>query len=1068
MSKMWDVIVSTCQDTDSAVSIRNELQVRQRKGLIPKDVAFLVVEDPKPNIGSGSATLNAMLRVAEFLAAREGMTVVSEDTLCSFHILILHMGRTTFPFCPYGHGFMPHPSPSPSPSPERTETWTNFDELMLFLDRLCAGTPPGVWVASTDMLLTSSDGIISENLSHSFEEGITVVTVSCPPEHAILHGICQLTETGDFARIIHRGNMEQVKACCRPDGLSDILTGLVYFNHTVLETLLGLHTMPPLDACTYAGLDNGAEPLALSLFFDILLCLTVEISQQEYVAGRFKQIVAMETLPASVQTKERARSILWKTLKGIKMKALQLSGVQHSYFRPVASDVLERYTKGCGQPLVLNSLVPEGSSIGENTLLLNCNLKVPVAVGKNSFLTGLSESFSDFQSNGYGQGRRVVIPDDVTVQEISVVLGYGRTRTNHSIVAVYGIHDNLTKPMDSLGATFCNEPWEKFFQRTGITETDLWPPNNPRTLLQARLFVVSHTSLEVGVQESLWLFAGADAGNDILSRWRFSWRISLNEILLHTDCRAEFAKFREISFELQRREMVRVLKENKPESFLPFLRHALIEDHHLSILETLDRVALEVSDPLIVCRVYASIADMLGYMAGEVGIRAGPAANLNWRSAFSLLEAEKLSEATKALALERNNWIKSGPDRIIRASRHYERAGQILTRNAVATAKQYIDGSPLPLQGKSVTVYAPARVDLAGGWTDTPPQAYEWGGVVTTLSLTINGKYPNVAVAEKIPKLELELEVLDSEGVMVEHLTLTELSDLANYSQPHAPGALLKAAFICADIVDLSASQSLATQLDTKFGCGFKLRSMSSLPQGSGLGTSSILGGAILAALWRAAGQEHSQDSLIHAVLYLEQLLTTGGGWQDQCGGTYGGAKISQSSRGLPVHITTHQIQLPPDAMETLNQHLQLVYTGKTRLARNLLQDVLRNWHSREERVVRNMQDLVDTARRAATALQNGDVAELGVCLDLYQQQKLIMAPGSLPKVVALFVDKIRDHIHGCSFAGAGGGGFMTIICKQPQDKYKIQQIIHTNKVLEDFVFYEARVEEKGLHYVVE
>lgn len=329
-------------------------------------------------------------------------------------------------------------------------------------------------------------------------------------------------------------------------------------------------------------------------------------------------------------------------------------------------------------------------------------------------------------------------------------------------------------------------------------------------------------------------------------------------------------------------------------------------------------------------------------------------------------------------------------------------------------------------------------------------------------------QYPNVAVAEKIPKLELELEVLDSEGLMVEHLTLAELSDLANYSQPHAPGALLKAAFICADIVDLSASQSLATQLKTKFGCGFKLCSMSSLPQGSGLGTSSILGGAILAALWRAAGQEHSQDSLIHAVLYLEQLLTTGGGWQDQCGGTYGGAKISQSSRGLPVHITTHQIQLPPDAMETLNQHLQLVYTGKTRLARNLLQDVLRNWHSREERVVRNMQDLVDTARRAATALRNGDVAELGVCLDLYQQQKLIMAPGSLPKVVALFVDKIRDHIHGCSFAGAGGGGFMTIICKQPQDKYRIQQIIHTNKVLEDFVFYEAKVEEQGLHYIVE
>lgn len=74
---------------------------------------------------------------------------------------------------------------------------------------------------------------------------------------------------------------------------------------------------------------------------------------------------------------------------------------------------------------------------------------------------------------------------------------------------------------------------------------------------------------------------------------------------------------------------------------------------------------------------------------------------------------------------------------MIRASRHYERAGQILTRTAVATSKVFIHGVPSPLAGQAVTVYAPARVDLAGGWTDTPPQAYEWGGVVTTLSLTV-------------------------------------------------------------------------------------------------------------------------------------------------------------------------------------------------------------------------------------------------------------------------------------------------------------------------------------------
>ena len=84
-------------------------------------------------------------------------------------------------------------------------------------------------------------------------------------------------------------------------------------------------------------------------------------------------------------------------------------------------------------------------------------------------------------------------------------------------------------------------------------------------------------------------------------------------------------------------------------------------------------------------------------------------------------------------------------------------------------------------------------------------------------------------------RLRLELEVLGGDGVVVEQLQLTELSHLANYSQPHAPGALLKAAFICAEIVDFPSEESLATQLSRKFGCGFRLRSLSRLPKGSGM-----------------------------------------------------------------------------------------------------------------------------------------------------------------------------------------------------------------------------------------
>ena len=53
--------------------------------------------------------------------------------------------------------------------------------------------------------------------------------------------------------------------------------------------------------------------------------------------------------------------------------------------------------------------------------------------------------------------------------------------------------------------------------------------------------------------------------------------------------------------------------------------------------------------------------------------------------------------------------------------------------------------------------------------------------------------------------------------------------------------------------------------------------------QGSGLGTSSILAACLLAAVGAAATGDVTidRDALVHAVLRAEQMLTTGGGWQD-------------------------------------------------------------------------------------------------------------------------------------------------------------------------------------------
>lgn len=36
---------------------------------------------------------------------------------------------------------------------------------------------------------------------------------------------------------------------------------MVYINISIVEKILSFHVYAPLDACTYYGLDNGADPI---------------------------------------------------------------------------------------------------------------------------------------------------------------------------------------------------------------------------------------------------------------------------------------------------------------------------------------------------------------------------------------------------------------------------------------------------------------------------------------------------------------------------------------------------------------------------------------------------------------------------------------------------------------------------------------------------------------------------------------------------------------------------------------------------------------------------------------
>ena len=270
---------------------------------------------------------------------------------------------------------------------------------------------------------------------------------------------------------------------------------------------------------------------------------------------------------------------------------------------------------------------------------------------------------------------------------------------------------------------------------------------------------------------------------------------------------------------------------------------------------------------------------------------------------------------------------------------------------------------------------SPVRLDLAGGWTDTPPYCLEYGGKVLNLAVDLNGQPPIRVFAKLSPKPELVMRSIDL-GVERRVSTYEELDTFAN---PGSEFALAKPAFALTGFLPRfhahGGSKSLRQQLE-EFGAGIEISMVSAIPKGSGLGTSSILAATLLATLGDLCGLNWDRNMLSARTLALEQLLTTGGGWQDQAGAIFRGVKLIETTAGLvqkpvlrwlPGHLFEH---------EYANRTIFLYYTGITRLAKNILQEIVRGIFLNSP-AISTVEAIGANAERACNALQQCDYRAL-------------------------------------------------------------------------------------------
>ncbi len=356
---------------------------------------------------------------------------------------------------------------------------------------------------------------------------------------------------------------------------------------------------------------------------------------------------------------------------------------------------------------------------------------------------------------------------------------------------------------------------------------------------------------------------------------------------------------------------------------------------------------------------------------------------------------------------------------------------------------------------------SPVRFDLAGGWTDTPPYCLFSGGKVVNIAIELNGQPPLQVFARLTDTPQIVLRSIDL-GVS---MTIRSYEELSDYARLGSGFAIPKAALALAGFLPAFAyapEETLERQL-ARFGGGIELTLLSALPKGSGLGTSSILAATVLGVLGELCGLVWDESEVCRRSFVIEQMLTSGGGWQDQFGGALRGVKFLRTE---PGSNQIPEVRYLPDhlfADPANSACLLLYYTGITRVANTILGEIVRGMFLNEGAVMRSLARIGREADDMAGALQKNSYPDFAKTLARTWASKKALDAGTNPAPVQAILDRVGDLTLGAALGGAGGGGYMLLAAKDPAAAVRIRRILEENPPNDRARFVEMTLASSGM-----
>ena len=299
-----------------------------------------------------------------------------------------------------------------------------------------------------------------------------------------------------------------------------------------------------------------------------------------------------------------------------------------------------------------------------------------------------------------------------------------------------------------------------------------------------------------------------------------------------------------------------------------------------------------------------------------------------------------------------------------------------------------------------VRARAPLRLSFGGGGTDVSPYPEEKGGVV--LSTTID----KFAYASIHPRRDHKFSIhsIDFERV-------------ARY--PHVRRLPFDG--------DLDLIKAVVRAFKPKTGASLVIHS--DAPPGSGLGSSSTLVVALVAALREWLKRPLTEYEMAELAYRIERVdLGIAGGRQDQYAATFGGFNFIEFQTGSTI---VNPLRVPVHALRELEYRLLLCYLKQTRSSAAIIERQRASYVAGKRKVVKALDALKAHTHTMKQALLLGDIDGFGGLLhEAWVAKKSLDAGISTGPVDALYERARKAGAIGGKMPGAGGGGYFLFLCK--------------------------------------